>query len=118
SKGTFTDTVIVDPAWQAGSHIIRAEDARLHKIAAFTIMVTGHSPSLRPAHLLLSMNSLDLGAGDQATNSTKSITLTNAGGGQISWQTTTTQPWLLLSPKSGTFASGETAQVTVAADRS
>jgi hypothetical protein len=118
SKGTFTDTVIVDPVWQAGSHIIRAEDARLHTIAAFTILVTGHSPSLRPAHLLLSMNSLDLGDGDQATNSTKTITLTNAGGGQISWQTATTQPWLLLTPRNGTFSSGQSIQVMLAADRS
>lgn len=118
NKGSFTDTVIVDPEWLAGSHIIRAEDALMHKIAAFTIMVTGHSPSLRPAYLLLSISSLDLGSGDQATNSTKTITLTNAGGGQISWQTATTAPWLLLTPKSGTFSTGQSIQVTVAADRS
>ncbi|MFL5696490.1 MAG: BACON domain-containing protein, partial [Ktedonobacteraceae bacterium] len=104
NKGSFTDTIIVEPEWQAGSHILRAEDAHLHKITAFTILVTGHSPSLRPAYLLLSTNSLDLGSGDQATNSTKTITLTNAGGGQISWQTATTQPWLLLTPKSGSFS--------------
>ena len=118
NKGSFTDTIIVEPEWQAGSHIMRAEDAHLHKIAAFTILVTGHSPSLRPAYLLLSTNSLDLGSGDQATNSTKTITLTNAGGGQISWQTATTQPWLLLTPKSGSFSTGQSIQVTIAADRS
>lgn len=116
-KGSFTDTMIVAPEWQAGSHIIRAEDARLHKTAAFTILVTGHSALLRPAHLLLSTSLADLGIGDQATNSLKMLTLTNAGGGQISWQTTTTQPWLLLSPRSGTFSSGQAIHVMVAVER-
>lgn len=117
AHGSFTDTVMVGAQWLAGTHIMRAEDAHLHKAAGFTILITGHSPSLRPAHLLLSANTLDLGSGDQATNSTKAVSLINAGGGQISWQTTTTQPWLLLSPKSGTFSSGQDAQVTIAAER-
>ena len=117
SKGSFADTVIVDAQWLSGTHLLRAEDAHLHKTATFTILVTGHSSSQRPAHLVFSSNALDLGSGDQATNSTKTITMTNAGGGQISWQTATTQPWLLLSPKSGTFSSGQSVQVTIAADR-
>jgi hypothetical protein len=117
-KGSFSDTVIVDPAWGAGPHIIRAEDAILHKPASFTIMVTGQSASLRPAHLLFSMNAIDFGSGDQATNSTQVITLSNAGGGQISWQATTTQAWLLISPTSGTFAGGQNMPVVIAVDRS
>ncbi|MFL5624529.1 MAG: BACON domain-containing protein, partial [Ktedonobacteraceae bacterium] len=116
-KGNFTDTVIVAPEWQAGLHIIRAEDAHLHKTAAFTIVVTGHSALLRPAHLLLSTSVVDLGSGDQATNGLKLLTLTNAGGGQISWQSTTTQPWLMLSPKSGAFSSGQAIHVMIAAER-
>jgi len=118
SKGSFAETVIVEAEWQAGSHLIRAEDAKLHKTAAFTIAVTGHSPSLRPPHLVLSSSVIDLGAGDQATNSTKTITLTDGGGGQITWQSVTTHSWLLLSPKSGTFSSGQRIQLTVAANRS
>lgn len=117
-KGSFTDTVIVEADWQAGAHLIRAEDAIKHKTAAFTIVVTGHSASLRPPRLLLSSSAIDLGSGDQATNSTKTITLNNSGGGQITWQGTSTQSWLMLSPKSGAFSSGQNIQVTVAADRS
>jgi Viral BACON domain len=116
--GSFTDTVVADAKWRAGSHIIRAEDSFLHKSASFTILVTGHSPSLRPGHLLISTTTLNLGSGDQATNSFKTLTLANAGGGQISWQAAPTQSWLLISPESGTFASGESVQLTVAADRS
>jgi len=117
-KGSFTDTVIVEADWQAGAHLIRAEDAIKHKTAAFTIVVTGHSASLRPPRLLLSSSAIDLGSGDQATNSTKTITLDNGGGGQITWQGTATQSWLMLSPKSGAFSGGQSIQVTIAADRS
>jgi Viral BACON domain len=115
--GSFSDTVIVDPAWGAGPHIISAEDASLHKSATFPIMVTGQSTSLRPAHLLFSMKAIDFGSGDQASNSTRVITLSNAGGGLISWQARTTQAWLLISPKSGTFASGQNMQVVIAVER-
>jgi len=118
AQGSFSDTVLVDASWRAGSHVIRAEDAITHKSASFTVTVTGHSASLSPAHLLFSTNVLDLGSGDQATNSTQAITLSNAGGGSITWQATAPQPWLLISPKSGTFSNDQIMQVVVAADRS
>ncbi len=116
-SGAFTDTVVADAKWQSGSHIIRAEDSLSHKSASFTILLTGHSPSLRPAHLSISSTTLSLGSGDQATNTFKTLALTDAGGGQISWQASPTQSWLLITPDNGTFASGESVQITVAADR-
>ncbi len=118
SEGSFSDTVIVDPSWRAGSHIIRAEDAILHKSASFAVVVTGQNASLRPSHLLVSTNAIDLGSGDQATNSTQIVTLSNTGGGQITWQATATQSWLMISPKSGTVSYGQNMNVAVAADRS
>ncbi len=117
ANGSFTHIVLVTPVWQAGTHLIHAEDALLHKTASFTIIVTGQSPSQRPPHLLLSTSSLDFGSGDQATNGFKPITLSNSGGGQVTWQTATTQSWLMLSPTSGTFSAGQTQQVMVAIDR-
>ncbi|MDQ2714154.1 MAG: hypothetical protein M3Z08_04530, partial [Chloroflexota bacterium] len=118
NTGNFTDTVIVAPEWQPGNHVIHVEDATLHKTAGFTLLVTGHGSSLRPPHLELSTNMLDMGSGDQATNSSQIIVMSNAGGGQVTWQTSATQPWLMVSPTSGTFSNGQTVQVTVAADRS
>src|SRR5256885_10665612 len=44
--------------------------------------------------------------------------MTNSGGGQISWQGATTQSWLMLSPRNGSFSSGQSIKVTIAADRS
>ena len=119
ATGSFEDTVAITGNWTAGSHTIRAEDARLHKSASYGIQVTGHAMPSLPAHLQISPNSVDLGSGDQATNATQSITLQNGGGEQISWQATTTRPsWLLLSPQSGTLAGGQKMSVTVAGERS
>ncbi len=117
-EGAFSDTVAVDPSWGAGSHIIHAEDAILHRSASFTVMVTGQGAVLRPAHLLFSMYNIDLGSDDQAANSARTITLSNVGGGEISWQAIVTQPWLLISPQSGSFSSGQTMRITIAGDRS
>ena len=117
SQGIFSDTAIVDPSWGPGAHIIHAEDASLHKSASFTVFVTGQGISLRPSHLLFSPNAIDLRSGDQATNATQVVTLTNTGGGQIAWQASVTQPWLMVSPKGGTLVSNQKMNVEVAADR-
>ncbi len=116
-KGNFTDTVTISPDWQAGIHVVNAEDAKLHKVARFSLLITGKSVSLRPAHFTLSDTTLDLGTGDNATNSTQTITLSNPGGGQITWQANSDQPWLLLSPDNGTFVAGAKTQVVIAVDR-
>jgi Viral BACON domain len=117
-SGNFTDTIVVTPDWDTGLHTINAEDASRHKVASFSIMVTGRATSLRPAHLSVSVDKLDMGTDDQATNTTRIMTLTDIGGGSISWQGNSTQSWLMLSPNSGTFASGQSVQVMVAIDRS
>jgi Viral BACON domain len=67
--------------------------------------------------LQLSTNTLDLGSGDQATNSMQTVTLTNLGGGQVAWQASVTQPWLQLSPSSGIFAASQDIKIVIAADR-
>lgn len=118
SQGNFTSVVQVDQGWQAGPHLIYAEDAHLHKFASYPVTVNGRSVWLRPAHLLLSTVTLDLGSGDQATNSTATVTLTYGGGGEVAWQSASTQPWLLLTPTSGVLTSEQSMNVTTAADRS
>lgn len=119
SQGNFTDTVQVQANWGSGSHTINAEDARTHKITSFPVVVSGDNEvALRPSHLQLSVESLDLGSGDQAEDSKQVILLTNPGNGQISWQGSSTQPWLMMTPQSGTFYSGTQSKVIIAVDRS
>jgi len=115
--GFFSDTVWVDPSWGSGSHTIHAEDARSHRYASFPVRVTGQA-SQPPPHLVTSTESIDLGSGDQTTNSTQMIALSNAGGGQITWQATATESWLLISPASGTISGDQPVHVTIAGDRS
>src|SRR6266478_6193102 len=115
--GSFGDTVWVDPSWGSGLRIIRAEDARMHRYASFPQRVTGEA-SQPPPHLVPSMESIDLGSGDQTTNSTQMIALSNDGGGQITWQATATESWLLISPASGTISSDQSIHVAIAGDRS
>jgi hypothetical protein len=116
--GNFADTIVITPDWDDGLHTLNAEDAFRHKVASFSIMVTGHTTTLRPAHLRVSVDTLDLGSGDLATNTTRTMTLTNIGAGFISWQGAVAQPWLTLSPARGTFANGHSTQIMVAIDRS
>jgi Viral BACON domain len=116
--GQFTDTIIVGDDWGAGAHTIMAEDSIKHQVASFPIMIDGKGVSLRPPHLHLSVNSLDFGAGDQATNTTEALTLLNNGNSEITWQESTSQPWLLMTPTQGTFTNDISQQVTIAVDRS
>ncbi|GAC1358369.1 MAG: hypothetical protein NVS2B12_01480 [Ktedonobacteraceae bacterium] len=116
--GSFADTVIIGRDWVNGTHTISVEDAITHKFTSAPIQVTGMGDILGPAHLRISASALDLGTGDQATNSVKKIALTNIGDGEISWHASAIQPWLTISPKSGTFSSGMTTEVEIAGDRS
>ncbi len=118
AHGTFSDTIIVDPAWLAGPHSLYATDVHTHQQAFFKLMVTGQGVLQGPPRLLLSASELDLGAGDEATNSSKMLALSNAGGGELTWQAKTGQPWLQISPTSGSIFSGSHLSVMVVANRS
>lgn len=115
--GNFSDTVVVRADWGASIHTISAEDATTHKVATFPVEIVGTGLPLRPAHLEISTTTLDMGSGDQATNSTLPVTLRNEGDGQISWQGSTTQSWLKIGPEAGTIYGGMLTQITIAVSR-
>jgi hypothetical protein len=116
--GHFTDTIIVGNDWGAGPHVITAEDSLTHKVASFPISVSGQGIVSRPPHLHLSVNTLDFGSGDQATNDTKTLMLLNSESSEISWQGSPSEPWLLITPNEGNFTRDVPQRVTVAVDRS
>jgi hypothetical protein len=117
ASGSFSDTFIVGPSWLAGIHALYATNLRTRQRIAAEITVTGQSLLQGPPHLLLSANTLGLGAGDETTNGSELLGLSNAGGGQLSWQARVSQPWLQISPKSGSITRGETMSAIVAVDR-
>ena len=116
ANGNFADTIITGE-WGNGQHTLYAEDATTHRTASFAINVSGQSALLRPAHLQIAQTSLDMGSGDTTTNSSKVITLTNVGSGQITWQSNASQSWLQVSPAKGTIPSGTDTQVNVVVNR-
>ncbi len=118
AKGSFTDTIVADPQWLAGKHVLYATDVRSHKQALVPLLVTGQNALQGPPHLLLSSNTLDLGSGDQVTDASKLVALSNAGGGVATWQASSNQSWLQVAPQSGSVPSGKHVSVMVAADRS
>ena len=118
AHGLFSDTIVVDPDWLAGPHSLYATDIHTRRQALFNLLVTGQNALQGPPRLLLSSNALDLGAGDEATNSSKVFALSNAGGGELTWQAKTNQSWLQISPESGSILSGSHLSAMVAVDRS
>jgi hypothetical protein len=48
-----------------------------------------------------------------ANPSSQSLSITNTGGGTLTWSATTTQPWLSVSPTSGTAPSSATVSVNI-----
>jgi hypothetical protein len=117
SNGDMKDIVVVRADWGGGHHVITAEDAHTHLSLTASISIIGDSGPLPPAHLHLSLTSLDLGPGDQATNTMQKVTLSNIGAGQISWHVTSSAPWLVFSPTSGVLTNDVPAVVMVAVDR-
>jgi len=66
-----------------------------------------------PPELSISTSSLDFGS----TEDENSFTISNAGGGTLTWTITVDQNWLTVLPSSGE-TSAETDQITVSVDRS
>ncbi len=112
--GYFTDTIIVGNDWGTGSHVITAEDSLTHKVASFPVSISGQGIVSRPPHLHLSVSTLDFGSGDH----TKTLTLLNSEGSEITWQGRPSESWLLITPREGSFTHDAPQQVTIAVDRS
>ena len=118
ARGAFSDTIIVNPSWLPGLHTLYATGTRTHQQFRALVLVVGQNVVQGPPHLLLSTTSLDFGTGDMATNGSKLLALSNAGGGEVTWQASADQPWLQISPDHGTIERGDSQSAQVAVDRS
>ena len=112
SDGSANETLLVDASWTPGYHTIEAEDVATRYVASATLQITGSGPTV-PSRLNISTSSLDLGTDYQGANTIQSLTLSNAGGGSISWAASSNQPWLLLSPSQGVFSNHQTIAIAV-----
>jgi hypothetical protein len=108
--GNFSVHIIVQPDWSLGQHLIHATD-EAQQLSVSTAITIQQAP-LTPPSLQLLNTSVNFGAGPPGKSSTQNVILTNAGGGQLTWQASSDQTWLTITPNSGTF-SGKAVVVLV-----
>jgi hypothetical protein len=101
-------------AWGPGQHSIQGEDVKTHYTAITSIKVVDAGKIL-PSHMALSQNSMDMGSDLQGANTVRPLVLHNTGDGSLSWEATSDQPWLMVTPTQGMFTDSES--IFVAATR-
>ncbi len=111
--GTFSVQIIVPTNWSVGQHTIHAIDSGKDQTVSVSAIVTVEQSSLAPPQLQLSTSKLDFGASVPGVVSKKDFILINAGGRQLTWQASSDQPWLTVSPNTGTFSGRGITQVVV-----
>ena len=122
SGGHINVPVLVEDNWEAGPHLLLAEDARSHFTASVSLQVNSDFPTPLP-HLVVGTQGepnglngpLNFGSDLPQVSTIQSLLLRNSGGSWISWQATSDQPWLALAPQQGVFQ--ESQGIFVAAAR-
>ncbi|HLJ34120.1 MAG TPA: choice-of-anchor D domain-containing protein [Ktedonobacteraceae bacterium] len=110
-SGAFNVSMVIPPDWSVGEHTLHANDTA--QGVGATTPITVLQPSGAPPRMALAATSIDAGAAGPGVVSSKTITLINAGGSILNWQASSDQPWLSVSPNSGTFSGRAIVQVTV-----
>ena len=111
--GTFSVQIIVPANWSVGQHMIHAIDSGKDQTVSVSAIITVEQSSLAPPQLQLSTSKLDFGTSVPGVVSKKDFILINAGGRQLTWQASSDQPWLTVSPNTGTFSGRGITQVVV-----
>ncbi len=111
SRGMFSVQIRVPADWVAGQHFAHVTDEA--EELSITAIITVQEAPLTPAHLQLSKNTLNFDIGATETVSGQTITLSNAGGGQVIWQASSDEAWLTTTPDNGTFAGSQNIQIKV-----
>src|SRR5207244_9815812 len=112
AQGNATFSLVIDTTWGPGFHLIVAEDVSSRSTASANLQITGEGIT-HPAHLLIDTTPLDMGADVVGTNTIRSFTLANSGGGSISWSANSDASWLLVAPSQGIFSQQEVISLAV-----
>ena len=116
--GTYTDTIIVDGGSgtanspQSISVALRVGSDKIY----LPLVLRGWSyiPEV-PTRLQLSTTALSFSAVEGGANpALRSVAISNSGGGQLNWSASKSEPWLSISPFTGTAPSTLVVSVTVA----
>ncbi len=109
AQGAFQMRLPITAAWQIGLHTLQASEEHLKT----TTMLTIQAVLAGPPSLQLGFARIDLGSGNPGTLSQKTLALSNAGGGRVSWSARSDVAWLSLNPGSGSFAGNTIVTLTV-----
>ncbi len=109
--GAFEVQVSVTADWTPGQHRLYAADERQLLSVSTTIII--EKPSTAQPRLRLSDTQVDLGADIPGALTRENITLGNSGGGALTWQASSNQPWLTVAPGSGTFSGSSVVSIIV-----
>src|SRR6266699_2736721 len=112
SLGSATLSVVIEATRGPGFHLIVAEDVSSRSTASSNLQITGEGIT-HPAHLLIDTTPLDMGADVVGTNTIRTLTLANSGGGSISWSANSDASWLLVAPSQGIFSQQEVISLAV-----
>src|SRR6185312_9523843 len=115
ADGNATASVVIDTGWGPGFHLLFAEVISTRYTASASLQIINQGPT-PPPRLVLKPNSIDFGVAVQGANSSQNLTLSNAGGGSITWTASSNKSWLQVSPPQGIFSNSQT--IVVAAQRS
>src|SRR6266516_5117484 len=112
AQGSAIFPLVIDTTWGPGFHLIVAEDVSSRSTASANLQITGEGPT-PPAHLQIDTMPLDMGADIVGTNTIRTLTLANSGGGSISWSANSDASWLLVAPSQGIFSQQEVISLAV-----
>jgi RNA polymerase subunit RPABC4/transcription elongation factor Spt4 len=110
--GAFSVQILIPTSWDVGQHIVHAIDIGKDQTLSVSAIIRVEKSSLAPPLLQLTSSIMDFGVSNPGDVSKKAFILVNAGGRQVAWQASSDQPWLSISPNSGTFSGSAITQVT------
>ena len=116
SKGNFSVQIVVPTSWSVGEHSVHATDEA--QALSRTTTITVQQPPPTPPQLQLLSSTLDLGSDRAGTRAGGQATLTNVGGGQVSWRAKSDAAWLTASPTDHSYVFSGRALVDINIDRS
>jgi hypothetical protein len=111
--GAFSVQIVAPTSWDVGQHTVHAIDIGKDQTLSVSAIITIEQSSQAPPLLQLINSKIDFGASNPGVVSKKDVILVNAGGQQVTWQASSDQPWLAISPNSGTFSGRAITEVTV-----
>lgn len=114
ATGSFAKQISVPAYWTPGIHTIQVTDeSHPSNYTVYTVHIQvdpplHQAPTLRVSNIMLNFMLMDT-----ATTDMKTVTLSNGGNGQLTWQADSDAQWIILTPSQGSFTQSTDVQIEV-----